>query len=90
MVEDTGAADRVRADYWPDPLIRDLATRYATEVHIDTNPPDDRADDSEPSPEHVERPPRPRKPRTPRKPRDTREAEQASHPHETTVEEGAA
>jgi len=29
LVEDTGAADRVRADYWPDDLIRDLSTRYA-------------------------------------------------------------
>ena len=25
VVEDTGAADRVRADYWPDALIRDLS-----------------------------------------------------------------
>jgi S-DNA-T family DNA segregation ATPase FtsK/SpoIIIE len=29
VVEDTGAADRVRADFWPDRLIRDLSTRYA-------------------------------------------------------------
>lgn len=28
VVEDNGAADRVRADYWPDELIRELADRY--------------------------------------------------------------
>jgi S-DNA-T family DNA segregation ATPase FtsK/SpoIIIE len=41
VVEDNGAADRVRADYWPDPLIRDIATRYATEEHVDLAPPHD-------------------------------------------------
>lgn len=35
VVEDNGAADRVRADYWPDDLIRTLAKRYATEVQVD-------------------------------------------------------
>lgn len=44
VVEDTGAADRVRADYWPDPLIRDLSTRYATTVRVDLDP--------EPEPDH--------------------------------------
>jgi len=39
VVEDTGAADRVRADYWPDQLIRDLSTRYATTVNVDIDPP---------------------------------------------------
>jgi S-DNA-T family DNA segregation ATPase FtsK/SpoIIIE len=34
VVEDTGTADRVRADYWPDELIRDLSTRYATTVQM--------------------------------------------------------
>lgn len=31
LVDDAGAADRVRADYWPDELIRVVASRYATE-----------------------------------------------------------
>jgi S-DNA-T family DNA segregation ATPase FtsK/SpoIIIE len=63
VVEDTGAADRVRADYWPDPLIRDLATRYATTVRIDPTPPDpDPAPASEPGP--VRRPRSARRPRT--------------------------
>ena len=87
VVEDTGAADRVRADYWPDPLIRDLATRYATEVHVDTNPSDDRADDSEPPSDPIERPPRPRKPRSPRQPRTTRQRQTADT---SSLEEGAA
>jgi S-DNA-T family DNA segregation ATPase FtsK/SpoIIIE len=39
VVEDTGAADRVRADFWPDNLIRDVSTRYATEVRVDPTPP---------------------------------------------------
>lgn len=32
VVEDTGAADRVRADYWPDDLVRDVAGRYPAPV----------------------------------------------------------
>jgi S-DNA-T family DNA segregation ATPase FtsK/SpoIIIE len=60
VVEDTGAADRVRADYWPDPLIRDLATRYATTVHVDTTPPPD----AEPEPGSERRPRSARRPRT--------------------------
>lgn len=70
LVEDTGAADRVRADYWPDPLIRDLSTRYATTVQVDLDPaprPDQDASatfTAERS-EHV----RERKPRSPRQPR---------------------
>jgi S-DNA-T family DNA segregation ATPase FtsK/SpoIIIE len=38
VVEDTGAADRVRADFWPDALIRDLSRRYATGVRHDGPP----------------------------------------------------
>jgi DNA segregation ATPase FtsK/SpoIIIE, S-DNA-T family len=66
VVDDTGAADRVRADYWPDDLIRTLSTRYATEVHIDTTPV--AADDTD----GVEdwRTPRAPRPRSPRKPRN--------------------
>jgi S-DNA-T family DNA segregation ATPase FtsK/SpoIIIE len=61
VVEDTGAADRVRADYWPDELIRDLSRRYATEVHVVPEPVAD-----EPSAATKER--KPRSPRTPRAP----------------------
>lgn len=32
IVEDTGTVDRVRADYWPDQLIREVARRYASRV----------------------------------------------------------
>ena len=35
VVEDTGAADRVRADYWPDDLIRDLSRRYAARAQLE-------------------------------------------------------
>ena len=88
VVEDTGAADRVRADYWPDPLIRDVAARYATTVHVDTTPPPD----PEPQPLRRERAEPPgreradrsdlhrageRKPRTGRKPRTSRTREAA-------------
>lgn len=72
VVDDTGAADRVRADYWPDDLIRDLATRYRTDVRIDVAPPpaaeSRNADFSEPAT------PRQRKPRSPRTPRSDRES----------------
>jgi len=81
VVEDTGAVDRVRADYWPDDVIRVVSDRYATEVRIDL--PEDEPDNGRrggldwskstrpargpetPGPE-----PRPRKPRSPRKPRN--------------------
>ena len=85
VVEDTGAADRVRADYWPDPLIRDLSARYATTVHIDTTPPPDA--DPEPQPSGPQSGPgspgsdrtdrtgaRERRPRTARQPRTPRAA----------------
>jgi DNA segregation ATPase FtsK/SpoIIIE, S-DNA-T family len=70
VIEDTGAADRVRADYWPDPLIRDLSTRYATTEHADTTRPD-------PTPVQVTgtgqaREPKPRTPRKPLTPRAAR------------------
>ena len=32
VVEDDGTVDRVRADYWPDPLIRQVANAYAAPV----------------------------------------------------------
>ena len=65
VVEDTGAADRVRADYWPDDLIRDVADRYATTVKHEPPPAEPTSDSKE------ETVPRPRKPRSPRKPRTT-------------------
>lgn len=34
IVEETGAADRVRADQWTDPMIRHVATTYPTRVHV--------------------------------------------------------
>jgi S-DNA-T family DNA segregation ATPase FtsK/SpoIIIE len=79
VVDDTGAADRVRADFWPDPLIRDLSRRYATEVHSDIRPEDGgtepegaRATSEVP----VSAPRAPRKPRTPRQSRQDRSARQ--------------
>jgi S-DNA-T family DNA segregation ATPase FtsK/SpoIIIE len=72
VVEDTGAADRVRADYWPDSLIRGQSRRYATEVHGDIRP-DHGGSEPEvtpaPSEERVRTPRATRKPRTPRQPR---------------------
>ena len=35
LVEDTGQVDRVRADYWPDPLIRQVAHRYPTRAVVE-------------------------------------------------------
>ena len=68
VVEDTGAADRVRADYWPDDLIRDLSTRYGTTVRVDTTPPPAPVDDV-PGPARATNERKPRPPRAPRAPR---------------------
>jgi S-DNA-T family DNA segregation ATPase FtsK/SpoIIIE len=82
VVDDTGAADRVRADYWPDPLIREVSTRYATGAHIDTTPEDQGVVDDDPPAATASTE---RKPRAPRKPRASRE------PRSSVVrEEGAA
>ena len=35
VVEDNGAVDRVRADYWPDDLIRELSRRYAARAQLE-------------------------------------------------------
>ena len=32
VIDDDGTADRVRADHWPDPLVRQVATRYPAGV----------------------------------------------------------
>ncbi|HSX67126.1 FtsK/SpoIIIE domain-containing protein [Nocardioides sp.] len=81
VVEDTGAADRVRADYWPDELIRDLASRYATEVQVELPAEEERESFRTRSTEPDDRP---RKPRSPRKPRTT------ADPAVELVEDGAA
>lgn len=81
VVDDAGAADRVRADYWPDPLIRDVSTRFATEVHIDTTSEDPDGPDGHagPAPASAERKARsPRQPRAPREPRASRAARSAA------------
>lgn len=60
IVEDAGAVDRVRADYWTDDLIRDTAERYATGVRLETTPAEPDEQDDEP----IEL--RPRRKRSPR------------------------
>ena len=88
LVDETGAVDRVRAHYWTDQQIRDLARRYATEVHLELDTdvpayvPAEAADSAVPrvdldKPSRPERPDRQRSPRKARKlrePRDTGEA----------------
>lgn len=95
VVQDTGAVDRVRADYWPDPLIRDVSRRYATEVRIDISQPVDGSDASPASEtrsiraeQPVRKPRSPRKPRAPRQPRQSRHVDVADEDFE--VEDGAA
>ncbi len=94
VVEDTGAVDRVRADYWPDPLIRDLSRRYASEVYVDIRQPADDSDGSwetETQPirsEPARKPRSPRKPRAPRQPRQPRQAGPKADAFD--VEDGAA
>jgi len=89
VVDDTGAADRVRADYWPDHLISDLSTRLATPVAVDLAPP---VDPAPPVPHRgadlraEESDDRPRKPRSPRRPRESR----GTADPVSLVEDGAA
>ncbi|QGN34808.1 FtsK/SpoIIIE domain-containing protein [Microlunatus sp. Gsoil 973] len=45
LVEDTGQVDRVRADYWPDPLIRHVAHHYRARAVVDVSPASVPADD---------------------------------------------
>lgn len=73
VVDDTGAADRVRADYWPDDLIRDLSRRYATEVHLHTSVMDQVQEDAFTDVQDT-----PRRQRAPRKPRASRQPRQAA------------
>ena len=74
VVEDTGTADRVRADYWPDRLIREVSHRYATQVHIDTTPEVQAVADDDPAPARASTERKLRAPRKPRTPRDSRSA----------------
>jgi S-DNA-T family DNA segregation ATPase FtsK/SpoIIIE len=81
VVEDTGAAERVRADYWPDDLVRQVARRYPTGIQVDATtaedrplhavPSDEPSDDShdDPGPAGGYEAPRPRSRRRPRSPR---------------------
>lgn len=66
IVDDTGAVDRVQADYWPDDIIRMTAETYPTPVHFDPPPAPER-DRPDFDFERMEV----RRPRTPRKPRTT-------------------
>lgn len=81
VVDDEGNSDRVRADYWPDPVIRELAGRYPCRSQAVPSPPDPQGTDSiddgaEDGPRlrsvptgPPERAPRSRRPRSPRAPR---------------------
>ena len=96
VVEDTGAVDRVRADYWPDDLIRLLARRYATDVHHTIVPPSEGGGPDVPggvdldmdtpparslvTPRSPREPRKPRKPRSPRTPRAGAETDGAGVP----------
>lgn len=85
VVEDTGAADRVRADFWPDDLIRDVSRRYATTVH-NVVPPAESERTGDPGTvisSGGSTPPA--RPRSPRKPRQSRGARATAE-----SEEGAA
>jgi DNA segregation ATPase FtsK/SpoIIIE, S-DNA-T family len=75
VVDDTGAADRVRADYWPDALIRELSQRYATEVHIDIAETSTDEMGADPVAEPIRKPRAPRKSRAPRQPRQASQAD---------------
>ncbi|NHA69921.1 cell division protein FtsK [Phycicoccus sp. CMS6Z-2] len=99
VVDDEGASDRVRADYWPDPVIRDLAARYPCRVHVDPTPtvPADEDGSDRSSAQHgprlhavpaapPERAPRPRRPRSPRAPRTRATATATTGSAETSAE----
>jgi S-DNA-T family DNA segregation ATPase FtsK/SpoIIIE len=87
VVEDTGAAERVRADYWQDSLIRDLSRRYATRAHVDAH----RDFVDEPCGTAATSDGAARAPRAPRKPRAPRQTRQAGSVVDRDVsEDGAA
>jgi DNA segregation ATPase FtsK/SpoIIIE, S-DNA-T family len=81
VVDETGNADRVRADYWTDHMIREWSTRYATTVRTDLPATNNRGDrggnegDEGGGGGGISGTPRgPRSPRTPRQPRTTTSA----------------
>jgi S-DNA-T family DNA segregation ATPase FtsK/SpoIIIE len=91
VIEEDGSADRVRADYWPDDLVRDVATHNPAPYVPDTAAPvepvgpvhDAEADrgsvvDGEPSGVTSVRSRKPRAPRQPRSDRRPRPAGQSS------------
>ena len=85
VVDDEGTTDRVRADYWPDQAIRDLAARYPCRTRPRPDPADEASepDSDRDGPElrvvpDLTSPARPRRPRSPRTPRAARPATSAS------------
>ncbi|MBC9822552.1 FtsK/SpoIIIE domain-containing protein [Terrabacter sp. MAHUQ-38] len=87
VIEEDGSADRVRADFWPDTLVRDIAARHraphpthdTTEArepvdlgHVDAIPYVPGAPEDSSDTDESTGDPRPRKPRAPRKPRQPR------------------
>lgn len=85
--DETGAFDKVRADYWPDKTIREVARRYPSPVHVALPTEQQTAEDTLPpvsspvvdaTPEAGE--PRARKPRAPRKPRQPRNVADQGNP----------
>lgn len=82
IVDETGHVDRVRADYWPDKTIREVAILYPAPVHVELPTAQQAAElaippAAAPATEAaqdfpVDLAPRARKPRAPRKPRQPR------------------
>lgn len=80
--DEDGTFDKVRADYWPDKTIREVARRYPSPVHVELPSEQQSAEDALPpatsavvdaAQEFTE--PRARKPRAPRKPRNVEDQE---------------
>lgn len=65
IVDDTGAVDRVRADFWPDDVIRAVARRHQAAVVTDL-PEEPGEGESKEFERALAEPPRPRSPRRPR------------------------
>lgn len=71
VIEDNGATERVRADFWPDDLIRQVARDYATRVRVrlDNEAPVRVVTDENPEQPRVRNARSPRNSRSPRTPR---------------------
>jgi S-DNA-T family DNA segregation ATPase FtsK/SpoIIIE len=80
LIEDDGTVDRVRADYWPDPLIRTVAAAYRSPIVQDglVGAPRSPVVDLQSPVTWSSR--KPRAPRTPRAPRLPRPPQQDSGP----------